>query len=699
MFSMFRTGIKAVLLFLFLSSGSLAPHAQVDFDNYRSLQSQGAMPDDFYLNPGNKLEREIKWGIKSENGEKKEILDLYDNLMVLLQSGKVVYGDELSAYAKSVAQRLLADDPALFARLRFYTLKENTAAAFSTRDGMIFISTGLISQLSNEAELAFLLGREIAHIKKEHARDIFRWRYSNPEFRVSEYEVYGTEIEKEADNDAIELLHRAGYSQEGILSAFTVLIYSYIPFNDIPLDFNFFYANTIHFPAYKTAIRPVPITSYDQLNGVISPYYSLKKRSDGCDAQIALHSNWGKALFLVANETTFKQLSKIGKYESVSMDINRHAYTNALYSVYLLQKEDPNAYYLRKMKLLALLGAWNYANEGKKYLAQKSQPEGEIGVLTEFLKKSNEKELTILCLYSLRDFYQTSATFPDKEYILGFASRKLKANSKLFGSYYAESKERVFEKQLQEKDSVTKAKNLNSTGTPSKYDKIREKRSQQENANFTNLSDTTDYHFFNHKDLLGDSAFIQQILALNRTEPEAITGIPTDSTRCIFLRCDYSSINQPETTRIQLQKNFRESCNAALQQVHYQQVDLMIPGIQSDKNTEKFNERAAILVFLKQEKDLIGSSLPFNYNILAEIARKYQTTKLVFAVQYGDERRSVDCLVLNLLTGEVYSAEEEKFPYPPSKQQVVKALAQFLTNPKKMNVETASQPLVLENVK
>ena len=145
MFSMFRTGIKAVLLFLFLSSGSLAPHAQVDFDNYRSLQSQGAMPDDFYLNPGNKLEREIKWGIKSENGGKKEILDLYDNLMVLLQSGKVVYGDELSAYAKSVAQRLLADDPALFARLRFYTLKENTAAAFSTRDGMIFISTGLIS--------------------------------------------------------------------------------------------------------------------------------------------------------------------------------------------------------------------------------------------------------------------------------------------------------------------------------------------------------------------------------------------------------------------------------------------------------------------------------------------------------------------------------------------------------------------------
>jgi hypothetical protein len=193
--------------------------------------------------------------------------------------------------------------------------------------------------------------------------------------------------------------------------------------------------------------------------------------------------------------------------------------------------------------------------------------------------------------------------------------------------------------------------------------------------------------------------FIQKLLALNKKSPDEIGWKAGDTAACIVLRCDYSALSQPEATVAQLQKSFRESFALAIQQIHYKQSDLTLPFISAEKNTAAFNERAAILEFLFQEQRMLSSSLPFNYAYLEGIAQKYHADKVIFAVHYGNEKKYVDCLTFNLKTGEVLSEAWEKFQYPPSKQQVIKALTHLLTTHTKISLGAASDPSILENLK
>lgn len=55
--------------------------------------------------------------------------------------------------------------------IRFYVLDNPLYNAFSLPNGMIFINSGLLSQLDNEAQLAAILGHEITHIIYKHAKE------------------------------------------------------------------------------------------------------------------------------------------------------------------------------------------------------------------------------------------------------------------------------------------------------------------------------------------------------------------------------------------------------------------------------------------------------------------------------------------------------------------------------------------------
>ena len=56
---------------------------------------------------------------------------------------------------------------------RFYVLELDTPNAVALSDGSVFISSGLLKRLENEAQLAIILGHEIAHVTNEHIRRRF----------------------------------------------------------------------------------------------------------------------------------------------------------------------------------------------------------------------------------------------------------------------------------------------------------------------------------------------------------------------------------------------------------------------------------------------------------------------------------------------------------------------------------------------
>jgi hypothetical protein len=80
--------------------------------------------------------------------------------------GQLYNNPMLQRYMNDIGQRLVPpDSPNIYS---FKILLDPIPKAESFSTGTVLVSTGLISMLDNEAQLAYVLGHEIAHIEKNH---------------------------------------------------------------------------------------------------------------------------------------------------------------------------------------------------------------------------------------------------------------------------------------------------------------------------------------------------------------------------------------------------------------------------------------------------------------------------------------------------------------------------------------------------
>jgi Zn-dependent protease with chaperone function len=117
-------------------------------DAYRRKQREHAEYA-FDINTRNSLDDQI-----SRDGDKLKIYDaLYDNPLA-------------QDYVNRLGQSLV---PAGSTKLYAFKITLNPIPeAKSLSTGTVYISTGLLSQIDNEAQLAYILGHEVGHIEKEH---------------------------------------------------------------------------------------------------------------------------------------------------------------------------------------------------------------------------------------------------------------------------------------------------------------------------------------------------------------------------------------------------------------------------------------------------------------------------------------------------------------------------------------------------
>jgi len=73
-----------------------------------------------------------------------------------------------TAYLNQVGTLVLENSELYYYPMKFYILKDNRPAAYATPNGIIFLTQGLMQLIENEAELACLLGHEIAHVVCQH---------------------------------------------------------------------------------------------------------------------------------------------------------------------------------------------------------------------------------------------------------------------------------------------------------------------------------------------------------------------------------------------------------------------------------------------------------------------------------------------------------------------------------------------------
>ncbi|MGC1527118.1 MAG: M48 family metallopeptidase [Phormidesmis sp.] len=160
----------------------------------------------------------------------------------LVQSGQVdLYENTaLNAYVDEIGQRLAAVSDRPDIPYTFQIVEDDAVNAFATMGGYVYVTTGLMEEADNEAELAGVIGHEIGHIAGRHAVQqmrqaaitqgitgalgVNRDRLVNIGTQIALQLPASRSDEYEADRHGFYSMGRAGYDQSSMATFMQKLV-------------------------------------------------------------------------------------------------------------------------------------------------------------------------------------------------------------------------------------------------------------------------------------------------------------------------------------------------------------------------------------------------------------------------------------------------------------------------------------------
>jgi predicted Zn-dependent protease len=167
-----------------------------------------------------------------------------------LNHSSYIYEDPLLiAYVNDIAQKLIPEDvKEKGLSFEVMIIKNPLLNAFAYPNGVIYVHTGILSKMENEAQLATLLGHEMTHITHRHTIENYR-SVKNTTAVLATVQVaaipfgvygglanllgsvgamaavtgYSRELETEADRGGLEYMIKAGYEPQEAPRLFEIL--------------------------------------------------------------------------------------------------------------------------------------------------------------------------------------------------------------------------------------------------------------------------------------------------------------------------------------------------------------------------------------------------------------------------------------------------------------------------------------------
>lgn len=631
--------------------------AQQDFNSFKTLRSEGKIPDDFSRLTVEKIQEDKGNTDRSLSKAQEKIFleGIHYGIDQLLHSGMVIYGDEISNYVSDVADKLLKKKFAsLRGKLRFYTIKSNASNALSTDQGIVFVTTGLLSQLTSEAQLAFILAHEIAHYQEKHVVESFEYRNQRNRNTIKQLSVYSKEKELIADKVGIEIYNAAGYSKSQLLPSFDVLMYSYLPFEEVTFPKDYFNTDLLFVPESFFPNKKYEIKAIEDYDDSESSHPNIKKRKSEAVSVIDAYKNWGDNINFLG-EDRFYYTRNLCRFESIRTDILNANYGDALYSIFILEKEFPNSDYLKRMKAQSWLGLAQYKSDGtiNETIDRNSELEGEIASVHYFIKKLN-LEATITM--SLRQIQDVKYDLPNDEEVYSIWKKilLLSADVKKFNinNYSNLTFNNAVGAKEEVKDSSEIKKELESLN---KYERIKRKKNYTDPTVF----DSTKFYHYALTDLIEDEVFISKYnhvrdsLDLIQKEIEEYNDLSYYEKRKLnkekaktkeegsgiteFILVEPAAISYKKRrvdykASERIKSRYEEAINNA-----GDFLDMSIYTINSknlnELGTLGFNERSTLTNLLfqfSQNQDI--DVFPVDFSYLKEIEKNYGTSKIVFTI-------------------------------------------------------------------
>ena len=392
-----------------------------DWSNYTPLKSKGLIPADFTEAYSKKYKRESAQigGSTKKERERQEDFYLRNEYHIdeFLISGEVIFGDTITDYCNRILDHLLKDDPGLRHKLRIYTVKSPQVNAYATGNGIIFINLGLMAQVENEAQLAYVIAHEVIHYKNEHVLNQYIekekirdgedfYHQSNQSEQLNALSTYSKSLELEADADGFnQYFKNSGYSHIAPIYVMDVLQYSYLPFDELVFDTTFIHTAGMSLPQEYYLKSTAPITAEADYDDSQSSHPNIKTRK--LEIIKKLNPKDSGASYLIS-KPTFEHCQRLARYESSRLYLNSGRYAQAIYHNFLLSEKYGTDRYQELSTAKALTNATIYRNEGVLYklVDNWEDIEGESQQVYHLLDKFEREDLNTLAVAYNYELYQ-----------------------------------------------------------------------------------------------------------------------------------------------------------------------------------------------------------------------------------------------------------------------------------------------------
>jgi len=519
--------IFAVFLLL-----SFCVNAQ-DFNNFKSLKSSGEVPQKFMTSSTEKYNKEVeKMSTKEQNRLRRTKKQFYleSSFIIddMLLSGKVMFNDPVGIYINKVMDELLKNDQELRRKVEVYVIKSNEVNAFTTNNGIIFVTIGLVAQIENEAELAFILCHELTHFVNQHNLNEYventnirsgrgTYRGTNLDDKLLARSNYSKKQESEADLQGLQRFLKSGYDPSTLDGVFDVLQYSHLPFDELPYKKSFIETPNLKFPSsyYLKKTKEIEASGNDDS---LATHPAVKLRREAVADKVKGYDSKGKSKFIIG-EKEFNTAQKQCRFEMCNVFLHYFNFEAAIYNSYLLMQDDPNSLFLKKCIGKSLYGLSKYANSDRYDEAHEDYDDvqgssQQVYYLFDKMQHSELNVLTVAYLYSLKkqypedkeiaalteDIFSELPKYYDDKSFFSTSPRPANLDSLLKADTLTKVTEETKKTDADnDDDDQGKAKSLKKK---SKYDKINAEAKKKE------VTSTNNYLKYAFVDLLKDPGFV-----------------------------------------------------------------------------------------------------------------------------------------------------------------------------------------------
>ncbi len=385
-------------LFLFFFSNFLFCQ-ETDF----YLKSSGEMPS--FISESSYFVERVHINSKVDFMEKKP--NFKKVLSNVVNSGALVFGDSVSSFSQKIVNIFSKDFKSSF-------IRSNKVFTISSGNDL-FISTGLVAQLTNPEQLAFFIAREIV-ISKQKIQDSLLMDVddlSTISSKIDYLTTFSKEINFQIDSAAAVMYLDKGFRKEGLLYSMDIYLYEDFPFDQVSFPFDYFNDDNYFIPPsffdIFDRIDPQTVKSSSRFILKEKEIQERKKRL------IRVAQNRQNSEINHEIESNFEDVVKLCQFEHARQCILSSEFQMAIYDVFLLEEKYSKTVSTDWLKGNAWLGCAAQYSDGFKRRPNISfqTMKGESSKFFFVFRKLNSDGILSL---SLRIIYDLNKKYNSNDY-------------------------------------------------------------------------------------------------------------------------------------------------------------------------------------------------------------------------------------------------------------------------------------------